>query len=413
MFFVKQLFRTLITPIVAAVLLLFAGSGIAGSTVPLVAGQHFNIGEVIIDDVDPLSVQITYRITASDYWCLQYVHADIQATYADLPMTKKHNPKVGHFPINEAVDCESEATFDLGPMPDSSYYVVAAHAEVDNTPYCLTFDPLCSVYVEETAWGVGIPFEGDSWAAYIEVLPQCVNPEYDMVLESLSIPAEVGYGRTVELSAQACNIDADGCPTPADGFIVLTGVSDSGVTYEFSSLFESLEPGVCHTAEDWNWPTPTSGPAEVNWTAVVVAPFDINPSNNTDEAVTTVDELVVEADLVLDELSVPSVVRSGDNRTEEVAVNVCNAYGGSASGTVDLVGVSRVVYLPPITDATFSGGVIELPSGECQTVAFIWYVDDRGTTMDWTATVTPYPGITDTNLDNNTATDSTLVYAAR
>ena len=122
----------------------------------------------------------------------------------------------------------------------------------------------------------------------------------------------------------------------------------------------------------------------------------------------------LEADLVLDALNVPSVVRGRDDRVKDVSVTVCNAEGDLASGTVDLVGVSRVVYDPPIADATFSGTVTDLVAGgECQTVNFVWDVDSRGTTMDWTATVTPFPGIVDPNLDNNTATASTLVYQAR
>lgn len=111
----------------------------------LYAGQDILVGNVNVDVDINGDVLVTYTIDDTDndgdgipedeYWCLQYVHADLQLLPEDFPQTKKGNPTPGHFAVYEPVDCLSTVTLNLGPQPDEQYYV-AAHAEIDNTAAC-------------------------------------------------------------------------------------------------------------------------------------------------------------------------------------------------------------------------------------------------------------------------------------
>ncbi|HSR52337.1 MAG TPA: hypothetical protein VLV83_16040 [Acidobacteriota bacterium] len=131
-----------------ALLALFAASSWAVAQLPvevaLFAGQDIEVGTVeVIDNGGTLEVIYTISdmdlngdgIIESDYWCIQQVHAHVAADASGIPQTRNGSPKPGQFSANEPVACASSYTVSLGPVPLGDF-VVAAHAEIDNTPSC-------------------------------------------------------------------------------------------------------------------------------------------------------------------------------------------------------------------------------------------------------------------------------------
>ena len=129
---------------------------------PLIAGQHYQVGEVKvwIDDDGDLWV----RYEAFDGYCLQETHVHVAYTLDGIPQ-RNGNPVPGQFASkHDELGCvrydyhEFEGPWDSGPL------YIAAHASVGKPD-----DP----YWEETAWGVicgnidGYQFPGANWAAYI------------------------------------------------------------------------------------------------------------------------------------------------------------------------------------------------------------------------------------------------------
>ena len=99
-------------------------------------------------------------------WYLTETHLAVVTDWNDFPMTKKGNPKVGHFPYkHEGLD----STYDEYIIPlevdwelGTTLYI-AAHAVVEKRL------DTC-VLQEETAWancgGINAFFPGNNWATY-------------------------------------------------------------------------------------------------------------------------------------------------------------------------------------------------------------------------------------------------------
>ena len=134
--------------------------------VDLLAGQHTDVGEVIVTH-DETNIYVTYMISEPG-WCLKEHHLHISSTLAGIPQTKSGNPKVGHFAYAGTHDCVLEYTETIPIQWGAGVQVyVAAHAVVshdnsngDNTSYTK------SGISTETAWGEGAPFPGNNWAMY-------------------------------------------------------------------------------------------------------------------------------------------------------------------------------------------------------------------------------------------------------
>jgi hypothetical protein len=130
-------------------------------TVPLCAGQTMDVGNVTASFDASGNVTVRYQTTGD--WVLTETHLDVQGNQTDHPMTKKGNPKVGHF---------GNQTDHGAGVTDFTYYVdisgldnpdgvfaIAAHAVV--------YDPVAQQ--EETAWGdgcEGLGFPWNNWATY-------------------------------------------------------------------------------------------------------------------------------------------------------------------------------------------------------------------------------------------------------
>ncbi|MCD4679592.1 MAG: hypothetical protein K8S00_04325 [Bacteroidales bacterium] len=90
-------------------------------------------------------------------------------------MTKKGNPKVGHFAYGANVQCNTVWSQDvdlnlIGGWVEGSTIYIAAHATVVNG------------IQTESAWGNGTPFPGNNWSMYFECTPPswtCGDPIVD------------------------------------------------------------------------------------------------------------------------------------------------------------------------------------------------------------------------------------------
>jgi hypothetical protein len=153
------------------------------TTTPLMMAQTENIGDIIVDYVDVNDsddyLKITYSITNLN-WALNETHVDAQPDPDDFPMTKKGNPKVGHFTYHNDTHLPGETSYTYiiyGEWNAGDTLYVAAHAEVSKQVTETIIDEdgneiIITYYVYETAWGDGTDFPGNNWAMYfpIEIL---------------------------------------------------------------------------------------------------------------------------------------------------------------------------------------------------------------------------------------------------
>ncbi len=123
-------------------------------TVNLIAGQHHEIGTVTID-IEGDNLIVTY--TTNGDWVLDATHLHITNCEEDgFPTTGSNNPKIGHFDYaSEHEDGTTQVTYTIDIGEITGELCFAAHAEVDGPS-------------EETAWGEGEGFGGNSWAMYFE-----------------------------------------------------------------------------------------------------------------------------------------------------------------------------------------------------------------------------------------------------
>lgn len=142
-----------VTPVVPSAL---ANGGCHDYISDLYAGRdHQVVGQVLVDYC-PDTITITYE--TFDCWSIVETHLEVVDDPADFPLTKKGNPKIGHFTYAMEHDpTETEVTYVV-PVTGSGPFYIAAHAVV----YCDCTE------VFETAWGQGCstPFPGSSWAIY-------------------------------------------------------------------------------------------------------------------------------------------------------------------------------------------------------------------------------------------------------
>lgn len=161
------------------------GSGLQCQT--LLAGQSIEAG-MVCAEVDGTDLLVSY-VTAGD-WELLEVHLWVGADLADMPQTRKGNPKIGNFPY-KAEDLMGATSHqfaiplaDLGfdcPGDDSAFFV-AAHASLRRP------DGSDDGYQTETGWADGDRFsERGSWATFFDVLLTCdcgVDPPAEPTCET-------------------------------------------------------------------------------------------------------------------------------------------------------------------------------------------------------------------------------------
>lgn len=131
--------------------------------VPLLAGQHIDVGTVtVVNDEDSLRVTIDTRGTG---WVLTESHFGVALSLEDLPQTGSGNPQVGKFEYSDEYDPPVMlATYEISLTEygyvEGSELFIAVHAVVE------LLDEEGNPIQEETAWADGLDFPGNSWATY-------------------------------------------------------------------------------------------------------------------------------------------------------------------------------------------------------------------------------------------------------
>lgn len=126
-------------------------------TTNLIAGQNHVAGTVSVDR-DGTDLIITYSTNAD--WTIGGTHMSIgNCEDQTIPTTGSGNPKIGHFEHSTThANGVTEVTYYIDSTVLENDYCFAAHAEVSGPTG------------NETAWGEGVGFDGNSWAMYVEAL---------------------------------------------------------------------------------------------------------------------------------------------------------------------------------------------------------------------------------------------------
>jgi hypothetical protein len=105
---------------------------------------------------------------------------------------------------------------------------------------------------------------------------------FDLELTSLNVPARVLVGEVTDLSVTVTNIST---AVSAAGDVTVLGISNRGDVAVFNATVPPLDGGetivVPVPTEPWTWPAPGDKPTTFNWSAVVDAEGDTNPSNDS------------------------------------------------------------------------------------------------------------------------------------
>ena len=126
--------------------------------------EIIDVGDIIIWQ-DASNVYVKY--VTDDGWEMTETHLHIADAVADIPHTKKGNPKIGKFAYaTDHSPAVTEFTYPISWTVDpGDILYIAAHAvvqmEIESFILC---DP---IYRMETAWGEGTGFDGSSWAMYM------------------------------------------------------------------------------------------------------------------------------------------------------------------------------------------------------------------------------------------------------
>ncbi|MCK4303033.1 MAG: hypothetical protein KAY24_02205 [Candidatus Eisenbacteria sp.] len=136
------------------------------STVPFLAGQTIDVGEVTVSN-DEQSLCVEIGTTGG--WVMTETHVAIALSVEELPQTGSGNPKIGQFalaadhdpPVASYDHCISLVAYQPGDM-----LFIAVHAAVE------LLDAGGAVLQEETAWAQGPEFPGQSWAMYFNYVVQ-------------------------------------------------------------------------------------------------------------------------------------------------------------------------------------------------------------------------------------------------
>ena len=127
--------------------------------VDFIAGQNLDVGDIIITQDNDF---LTIKIDMSGGWKLDEYHIYV-GVESEIPLNKKGNPRIGHFPYSEYLGGWGAYTIHI-PISEIGFIpiIISVHGVVSKSNN------------EETAWGQGIPFDGDAWGMYFEyVIEDC------------------------------------------------------------------------------------------------------------------------------------------------------------------------------------------------------------------------------------------------
>lgn len=168
---------------------------------PLIAGQNTIAGTVEIH-WEPGFIVVKYTVKP-DYR-LTEMHLAFGESIEDFPLTNKGNPKLGKFPYR--VELETPVIGHKFKIPWNNPElpnIWSAHAVIIGVGENAEFE-------EETAWGKGPSFPGDSWAMFmtigepiLKIGPSFDKPDYvvlDGTLEHIHVWNDgTGVAHNVEL----------------------------------------------------------------------------------------------------------------------------------------------------------------------------------------------------------------------
>ncbi|MCW5520533.1 hypothetical protein J1N09_11820 [Aureitalea sp. L0-47] len=125
-------------------------------TTDLIAGQNTVVGTVDIT-YDPANDTYTITYTTENGWELEETHLWV-GDCANRPANNPGNPLIGQFPFSEShTGGTTTFTYTIDGANLNTIGCLAAHASVDGPNG-----------ENETAWGNGLPYGGNSWAMYFE-----------------------------------------------------------------------------------------------------------------------------------------------------------------------------------------------------------------------------------------------------
>jgi Ca-activated chloride channel family protein len=127
--------------------------------------EYLDVGDVTIWQ-DATNVYVKYVTTGG--WEMTETHLHVDDAVADIPQNKKGNPKIGKFDYsNVHSPAVTEYTYTIPwSLSSGDILYIAAHAVVRKETG--QDDEGNPIYREETAWGEGTGFNGNSWAMYIK-----------------------------------------------------------------------------------------------------------------------------------------------------------------------------------------------------------------------------------------------------
>jgi hypothetical protein len=131
--------------------------------VDLIAGQHTDAGDVTVCN-DSNNLYVHYATVEG--WTMTETHLAVEKGLDLIPQTHGGNPKIGHFTYRRTyIPSVQEDTFVISlaeaGFKDGDNLVIAAHAVTQLT------DTMGNLIEQETGWGDGASFPGQSWATYI------------------------------------------------------------------------------------------------------------------------------------------------------------------------------------------------------------------------------------------------------
>lgn len=194
--------------VLSAVTVGFAGAASSGDAITLYAGQDEPVGEVTITD-DGTDLTVTYATTGG--WLLTETHLHVGETEADVPQTKKGNPKVGQFAYTGTHDPGVTTVTYVVPIPaGADDVVVAAHAVVYKPPVL-----------------VGGDVSSPQWASTVVTAEQGTLKNGDPVSDAARTDPDATLGAAdgvfFSLGFEANNTDyAGGSTLPEAGYVVVS-----------------------------------------------------------------------------------------------------------------------------------------------------------------------------------------------
>jgi hypothetical protein len=146
-------------------------SQVEPQVVPLIAGQHIDVGTVTVTNTET-EILVTYQ-TSGD-WMIKETHLDVELTYSGLDTNKKGNPIPGKFTYK---------TNHKNPVAEVSFTIENFGWSVDSELYIAAHAVVTSSQGTETAWGDGLDFPGRNWATYLNYTVQALQQDEPGVLQ--------------------------------------------------------------------------------------------------------------------------------------------------------------------------------------------------------------------------------------